>query len=162
MNRSIVIVLMLLMLAVPCRGESIVIVQSDFTGVTLTTPAGEPFVADQIGKEQRVLVVLISKGNPGGIKLLDFLASRKPGFPAERLLIVVSDADERVFSAISAKYPQLGATWYRDQKNTLAKKLQLGVTPAILGVFGANVAWNLFGISDAKLLDKTMRGWLTP
>lgn len=160
MNRSILIVLMLMIMALPCSGETIV--QSDFSGVTLTTQSGEPFVADQIGKEQRVLVVLISKGNPGGIKLLDFLSSRKPGFPADRLIIVVSDADERVLTTISGKYPQVGATWYRDQKNTLAKKLQLGVTPAILGVFGANVAWNQFGISDGKLLENTMRGWLRP
>jgi len=149
---------MILMMAVPCRGETAV--QTDFTGVTLTTPTGEPFVADQIGNELHVLVVLISTGNPGGIKLLDFLTSLKPQFPAERLLIVVSGADERVFKVISEKYPRLMAGWYRDPENALAKKLQLSVTPAILGVHNANVAWNQFGASDPKLLEKTMRGWL--
>lgn len=150
--------MMLLLMAMPCRAESTVL--TDFTGVTLTTPGGEPFVADLIGKDLRVLVVLISAGNPGGIKLLDFLASLKPQFPAERLLMVISGADERVFKVIADKYPQLTASWYRDPENALAKKLQLSVTPAILGVHNANVAWNQFGISDKKLLEKTMRGWL--
>jgi hypothetical protein len=152
------IVLLVILMAVPCRGAGAR--PADFSGVTLTTPAGEPFPADQIGTEMRVLVLLVSKGNPGGIRLLDFLASRKEPFPADRLLIIVSDADERVFKAISAKYSSLSASWYRDPENALTKKLQLSVTPAILGVYNADVSWNQFGLANPELLEKTMRGWL--
>ena len=128
--------------------------------VSLVSAGGAPFLADQIGRQQGVLLVLISKGNPGGIKILDFLATLEPQFPVDRLLVVVAGADERVFKAISGKYPKLAASWYRDPEGALAKKLKLGVTPAVLGVRNATVAWNLFGIADEELLEKTMRGWL--
>ena len=128
--------------------------------VTLLSAGGTAFTADQIGKDRMVLLILISKGNPGGIKMLDFLAGLEPQFPADRLLVVVGGADERVFKAISGKHPKLAANWYRDPEGALAKKLKLSVTPAVMGVRDATVAWNLFGLADEELLEKTMRGWL--
>jgi hypothetical protein len=158
MNRLFAIVLLLLMAASPCRGTTPAL--PVLPAVTLLAAGGDPLDAVQIGKEKGVLLVLISKGNPGGMKMLDFLANLEPQFPMDRLLIVVAGADEKVFKAVSGRYPQLVASWYRDPEGALAKKLKLAVTPVVLGVRDAKVFWNLFGVSDAELLEKTMRGWL--
>ena len=159
MKRLIMIVL-LLNLLVTAYSWGAAPAPPDLPAVSLLTAGGEPFAAEQIGREKGVLLVLISKGSPGGVKMLDFLARLEPQFPAGRLLIVVAGADERVFKSISGKYPQLAATWYRDPQGALARQLKLSVTPAVLGVRDAKVAWNLFGIADEELLEKTMRGWL--
>jgi len=159
MKRLIMIVL-LLNLLVTAHSWGAAPPPPDLPAVALLTAGGEPFAAEQIGKEKGVLLVLISKGSPGGIKMLDFLARLEPQFPAGRLLIVLSGADERVFKSVSEKHPQLSATWYRDPQGALAKKLKLAVTPVVLGVRDAKVAWNLFGVADGELLEKTMRGWL--
>jgi len=128
--------------------------------VTLLNSAGEQISTEGVGKEHGIVIVLIRKGNPGGVRMLDFLAGLEPQFSADRLLIVVAGADERVLKAISGKYPKFVASWYRDPEGALAKKLGLFVTPSVLGVSYATVSWNLFGMSDEELLEKTMRGWL--
>jgi hypothetical protein len=132
----------------------------DLSTVTLLSAGGTAFTADQIGKDRTVLLVLINNGNPGGIKMLDFLERLEPQFPTDRLLVVVGGADERVFKAISGQHSKLAANWYRDPEGALAKKLKLVVTPAVLGVRDGTVFWNLFGIADEELLEKTMHGWL--
>lgn len=128
--------------------------------VTLLNSAGEQVTTEGFGKEQGNVIILVRKGNPGGIKMLDFLAGLEPQFPADRLLVVVSGGDERVFKAISGKYPRLVVSWYYDPDGSLAKKLELVVTPAVLGVHNATVAWKLLGLADQELLEMTMRGWL--
>lgn len=159
MKRILLITLLLALQAAPPLW-AITTAAPDLSAVTLLSAGGAAFTADQIGKDRTVLLVLIRTGNPGGIRMLDFLAGLEPQVPAERLLVVVGGADERVFKVISGKYPQLAATWYRDAEGGLARRLNLTVTPAVLGVRSAMVAWNLFGLADEELLEKTMRGWL--
>jgi hypothetical protein len=158
MNRLLLMLLMILMAAFPGRG--IAAAQPDLSDVTLLTTGGAPFATDQIGRDREVLLVLISKGNPGGIQLLDYLEGLKPQIPAGQLMIVFSGADEMVVQSVSAGHSKLEATWYRDPQGTLAKKLKLATTPVVMGVRNARVAWNMFGVSNPELLEKSMRGWL--
>ena len=158
--KRLIMIVMLLTLLVTTHSWGTAPAPPDLTKVTLISANGERLAADQIGRQKAVLLVLIKKGQPGGLKMLEFLASLKPQLPADRLLIVVAGADEMVFKSISGKYPGLVASWYRDPEGTLAKSLNLAVTPVVLGMRDGKVAWNLFGVSDAELLEKTMRGWL--
>ncbi|MFZ4858366.1 MAG: hypothetical protein ACOYL3_18410 [Desulfuromonadaceae bacterium] len=159
MKPTLMIVFLLVLLTAPPSWANNPAVP-DLSTVTLLSAGGTALTADQIGKDRTVLLILINKGNPGGIRMLDFLAGLEPQFLADRLLVVVGGADERVFNAISGQYPKLAASWYRDPEGALANKLKLSVTPAVLGVRNTTVAWNLLGIADEELLEKTIRGWL--
>ena len=159
MNRMILMVLLLTLLAAPpCRGAAPA--APELAGVTLLSASGELFAAEQAGKEGPVLLVLIDKGMPGGSAMLDYLSGLDPQFPAGRLLVVVAGSDARVLAMISGKYPGLDAGWYRDPEGALARQLKLTVTPAVLGVRSGKVLWSQYGISDPELLEKSMRGWL--
>ena len=128
--------------------------------VALTTTDGSTLTADRIGTDAGVLLVLVRKGNPGGIRLLDFLASLDPPLPAGRVQVVVTGADARLLATIAGKYPGLPAQWYRDQSSALPRELRLAVTPAIMGVRADRLAWMQSGLPDTDLLEKTVRGWL--
>lgn len=129
------------------------------TELKLLALTGDSLDAEQIGTGAGVILVIIRQGNAGGIKMLDFLGTLAPQLPAEKLLVVVSGADDRVLKAIAGNYPKLTASWYRDPENALAKKLDLTSSPAILGMLNGQVVWSKFGVTDQKLLEKTMRGW---
>jgi len=147
-----------LFLVVPVRDGSAAAPQ--LPQVSLLAPGGATISADQIGKDKGVLMVLAKKGNPGGIKLLDFLAALKPQFPAGRLLVVVSAADDKVLQAIAGRYPTLVADWYRDPDGGVAKGLKLTTTPAILGVRMGAVAWVKAGLTDEEEMEKLLNGWV--
>jgi len=159
MKRTFLTLLLLALMAAPSSWGAAP-APSELTGVILIPVSGEPLAAETLGKQNPQLLVLISAGNPGGIRMLDFLARLEPQFPADRLLIVVGGGTEQVFTAISGSYPKIHASWYRDPQGELAKKLKLAVTPAVLGVRNGKMAWNMFGVADTELLEKTMRGWL--
>jgi hypothetical protein len=158
MIRTFVTVFLLLLMVSNSWGTDTT--SPDLTGISFFTKSGEPFAADQIGKEQSALLALIDKGDSGSMKLLDVIEHLQQQFPENRLFIVVPSADEKVLETISGKYPGIVAGWYRDPEDTLAKRLKFAVTPIVMGVRDARVAWNILGVAEPKQLEKTMRGWL--
>jgi hypothetical protein len=130
------------------------------TGFIFST-SGESLPTETIGKGRGVLLVLISKGNPGGEQLLTSLETLQEPLPADRLLVIVGGADDKLLGVMAKRHAKLAATWYRDTDRLLAKSLKLIATPATMGVNDAKVSWMIFGVDDPEQLEKTMRGWLS-
>ena len=131
--------------------------------VALTAANGETIMADQIGKEQNVLLVLVRRGSPGGEKLLAFLNGLKQPLPAARLVIIAGGADDRHLKTLSERYRNLShASWCRDTDELLAKGMNLQATPVVLGVRRSSADWSVVGMLDEAKMEGIFRGWVTP
>lgn len=128
--------------------------------ITLVSSAGVELSTESIGKDKGVVLLLIRKGNPSGKMLLSLLETSDTPLPADRLLVVVGGADEKVLKVIAEDHRKLAATWYRDPDDALAKGLNSKVTPMLAGVGDGMVAWTIPGTSDLEFLEKTVSGWL--
>jgi hypothetical protein len=127
--------------------------------IMLTSTTGTELVLDQLGSERKVLLVLVTKGNPAGERLLGFLEDTDD-LPADRVAIVVSGADGANTSAIAKRFPALTAPWYADPEEKVAKGLKLQATPVTMGIRNAAVAWKVLGLHDQEKMAKTLWGWI--
>lgn len=132
-------------------------------GVNLTNVSGETVLADQIGKETTVLLVLVRRSSPGGERLLNYLNRLNPQLPAGRVCIVASGADDKLLKTMTERFKNLSnAVWYRDPDEHLMKQLNIRATPVIIGVRNAVASWSVVGMLDEKKMEGTLRGWITP
>ncbi len=123
--------------------------------------SGELVAVEAIGTEKGVVLLLLKNVSSGGEKLLAFVESLETPLPADRLLIVAGGVDEKLLNTMATRHTNLGASWYRDTDDLLAKGLALKANPVIMGIRDGRVIWTTFGMADPKLLEKTMRGWLS-
>ena len=128
--------------------------------VQLTSITGTVVSADQLGVEKKMLLVLVTKGNPAGERFLGFLES-VPDLSVDRVGIIVGGADNAIASAIAARYPALRSEWYPDPEELVAKGLNLQATPVTLGIRNSAVAWTIIGLRNEETMGKTIRGWIS-
>lgn len=128
--------------------------------VPLVSITGATVSADQLGMEKKMLLVLVTKGNPVGERFLHFLES-VPDLSADRVAIIVGNGDKEVVTAISQRHPTLKVEWYPDPGEQLSKGLKLQATPVTLGVRSGLVAWTVVGLRDEEKIEKMIRGWIS-
>ena len=158
MNKFVIALLMLIVPAVvaaagPPMAPTLPVVQ-------LTSITGTAVSADQFGVEKKMLLILVTKGNPAGERLIGFLES-VPELSADRVAIIVGNGDSAVVATIAQRHQTLKVEWYPDPDEQITKGLKLQATPVILGVRSGSVAWRVVGLRDEEEMGKTLRGWIS-
>ena len=126
----------------------------------LVAEDGTSVLASQLGREGQWFLVLIRSGSGAGEALLDFLSGLEQPLSADKLVIVVSDADTKTLSSMRARRaPLASASWRSDPGGRLADALGLKASPALLGVQGGTTMWSVTGLPDSSQLERMLRGW---
>jgi len=88
----------------------------------------------------------------GGCGSLLRLVTREdhPGMP-QRVAVVVAGVNAEAVRVARQQFPDLAeANWFADPLRAFATSLQLGTTPAVIGMNGNSVEWTLTGVLAAS------------
>ena len=152
-----------LMLLIALADHAMAMAPVPLPAVSLTNGSGETISAAQIGKENRVLLVLVRRSFPGSDRLLSYLNGLNPELTAGRVIIIASGADEKLLRTLSSRFKNLStAVWYLDRDEHLMKQLGIQATPVVIGVRNATVSWSIVGMLDEKKMEGLLRGWIIP
>lgn len=158
MNKFVITLLLLIVPAVVAAAGPPA--APNLPAVPLVSITGAVVSADQLGVDKKMLLVLVTKGNPAGERFLHFLES-VPDLSPDRVAVIVGNGDKEVVTAISQQHQTLNVEWYSDPGEQLSKGLKLQATPVTLGVRSGSVAWTVVGLHDEEKMGKTVRGWIS-
>lgn len=117
----------------------------------LTQIDGQVVSSTRLIRDGRWLIVFVPVGCQYCEALLALAAQPELQLDANRFAFVVGGASAKDVEALAEKFASLPQeTWFADPSGISMVPLQLGNTPALIGVEGGRIEWGLTGVLAAS------------